>query len=199
MRLFFFSFFLSLLFFCFFGPFFRLFCPFCPSSVVPTHTQKRERERERERERDARNTQQERKRCCSVLFFPDARDEKKNTKSVVSRAPFSKSKLFHWSPIWYYIFSSHRVVRSSTRGGIKDTSRQRESSLPSTRVQRRCFFVGGGGRGVAKAPPPRLVKEERVDAATFFERSLSDEKECALFFRGVGLVFKKAVINCGRE
>ena len=195
MRLFFFSFFLSLLFFCFFGPFFRLFCPFCPSSVVPTHTQKRERERER----DARNTQQERKRCCSVLFFPDARDEKKNTKSVVSRAPFSKSKLFHWSPIWYYIFSSHRVVRSSTRGGIKDTSRQRESSLPSTRVQRRRFFVGGGGRGVAKAPPPRLVKEERVDAATFFERSLSDEKECALFFRGVGLVFKKAVINCGRE
>ena len=61
------------------------------------------------------------------------------------------------------------------------------------------LFVGGGGRGVAKAPPPRLVKEERVDAATFFERSLSDEKECALFFRGVGLVFKKAVINCGRE
>ena len=132
MRLFFFSFFLC--FFLFFWSFFSSFLSFLSVIRRPnTHTKKRERERER----DARNTQQERKRCCSVLFFPDARDEKKNTKSVVSRAPFSKSKLFHWSPMWYYIFSSHRVVRSSTRGGIKDTSRQRESSLPSTRVQRR--------------------------------------------------------------
>ena len=97
------------------------------------------------------------------------------------------------------IFSSHRESSSSTRGGIKDTSRQRESSLPSTRVQRRRFFVGGGGRGVAKTPPPRLVKEERPALWTrrLFSSVRATKKGARFSFEGSDWCSRKRSLRTG--
>ena len=181
-------------FFCFFGPFFRLFCPFCPS-VVPTHKKKRERE--------THETPDKKEKGAAPYFFSiHARDfEKKNTKSVVSRAPLSKlietfSKLV--SHVVYF-FVAQRVVVINKRRNKRHISSKRVVFAVDTCAASTLFCRRRRTRRRKNTPTATRKRRTRVvDAATFFERS-SDEKGCALFFRGVGLVFKKAVIADGND
>jgi len=197
--LFFFSFFLC--FFLFFWSFFSSFLSFL--SVRRPNTHKKERERERERERETHETPDKKEKGAAPYFFSiHARDfEKKNTKSVVSRAPLSKlietfSKLV--SHVVYF-FVAQRVVVINKRRNKRHISSKRVVFAVDTCAASTLFCRRRRTRRRKNTPTATRKRRTRVvDAATFFERS-SDEKGCALFFRGVGLVFKKAVIADGND